>query len=84
VPPAVAVAAPYALIVNVCVEFAQPGLLTVMVNVIVAPLVISFVLKVYVGVYPVEPDVILPGLPDELEEVQSTVPFAEPYPAGTV
>ena len=73
--PAVEVGAPYALIVNVCVELAQPGLLTVMVSVIVAPLAISFALNVYVGVVPVEPAVMLPGLPDVLLRVQTIVPL---------
>ena len=76
VEPAVAVGAPYALIVKVAVEGAHaPGLLTVMVSVIVAPLAISFALNVYVGVVPVEPAVMLPGLPDVLLDVHSIVPF---------
>jgi hypothetical protein len=75
VPPAVEVGAPYALIVKVAVDDAHPGLLTVIVSVIVAPLAISFALNVYVGVVPVDPDVILPGLPDVLLRVHSIVPL---------
>ena len=63
------------MIVKVAVDDAQPGLLTVMVSVIVAPLAISFALNVYVGVVPVEPAVILPGLPDVLLDVHSIVPL---------
>jgi hypothetical protein len=75
VEPAVAVGAPYALIVKVVADDVHPALLTVMVSVIVAPLAISFALKVYVGVVPVEPDVMLPGVPDVLLRVQSIVPL---------
>ena len=63
------------MIVKVVVDDAHPGLLTVMVKVIVAPLAISFALNVYVGVVPVEPDVMLPGLPDVLLRVQTIVPL---------
>ena len=73
--PSVSVGAPYALIVNVVDDVQPPGLLTVMVSVIVAPLAISFALNVYVGVVPVEPAVILPGLPDVLLDVHSIVPL---------
>ena len=83
--PGVAAVAPYALIVKVVVAGVHPATFdTVMVSVIVAPLAISLELKEYVGVYPVEPDVILPGLPDVLLDVHSTVPFVELYPAGRV
>ena len=76
--PGVAAVAPYTLIVKVLVAGLQPPTLeTVMVSVIVAPLVISSVLNVYVGVYPVAPAVILPGVPDVLLDVQSTVPLVE-------
>ena len=76
VEPAVAVGAPYALIVKVVVDGAHPpALLTVMVSVIVAPLAISFALNVYVGVGVVEPAVMLPGLPDVLLRVQTIVPL---------
>jgi D-mannonate dehydratase len=44
----------------------------------VAPFAISLALKEYVGVYPVDPPVTLPGVPDVLEDVQSMVPFVEP------
>ena len=77
-PPAVATVAPYTLIVKVLVAGLQPPTLeTVIVSVIVAPLVISSELKVYVGVYPVAPAVMLPGVPDVLLDVQSTVPLVE-------
>jgi hypothetical protein len=48
-----------------------------MVSVIVALLATSAGLNVYVGVYPVEPAVMLPGVPDVLLDVHSTVPFVE-------
>ena len=76
--PGVAAVAPYALIVKVVVAGVQPATFdTVMVSVIVAPLAISSELNEYVGVYPVEPAVILPGVPDVLLDVQSTVPLVE-------
>ena len=73
--PAVAVGPPYALMVNVVDDVQPPGLVTVMVSVIVAPFAISFALNVYVGVVPVEPAVMLPGLPDVLLRVQTIVPL---------
>jgi hypothetical protein len=84
VEPSVSVGAPYALIVKVAVDVQPPGLLTVMVSVIVAPFATSFALKVYVGVLPVAPAVMLPGLPDVLLDVHSIVPLVALYPDGTV
>jgi hypothetical protein len=84
VEPSVSVGAPYALIVKVVVDVQPPALLTVMVSVIVAPLAISFALKVYVGVVLVDPAVMLPGVPDVLLRVQSIVPLVALYPDGTV
>ena len=73
-----AAVAAYALIVNVAVAGEQLDEFdTVMVSVIVALLAISSALNVYVGVYPVEPAVMLPGVPDVLLDVQSTVPLVE-------
>ena len=78
VPPGLAAVAAYALIVNVAVAGEQlEEFDTVMVSVIVALLAISSALNVYVGVYPVEPAVMLPGVPDVLLDVQSTVPLVE-------
>ena len=78
VPPGLAAVAAYALIVNVAVAGEQLDEFdTVMVSVIVALLAISSALNVYVGVYPVEPAVMLPGVPDVLLDVQSTVPLVE-------